>query len=139
MSWRREPDVRDLIARARGRWYGLAPAFGGRRSVGGWGASDDDLTSLDLAHEFTDGFVSVETEVIDVEFHRESEWAALQDVLGNYTLYGSVVAREPDEPPVQALPDFPITLSIIREDIDVAVDGAPVRFVRVGDPTRWTA
>jgi hypothetical protein len=95
---------------------------------------------LHLAHEFVDGFVSVETEVSPEASQEEAEWDALQDVLGNYIYYGSVLASEPEPPPQKKVsPDFPITLNIERQEVKVPVDGVGLSFVKVGDPTRWFA
>lgn len=138
MRKRRTPSVRDQIA-DRGPWYGLATAEDIRRSVGGFGTAGDDLTSLSLAHEFGDGFVSVETDADDEESAEEAEWDALRDVLENYVDFGPVNVSNPDEISQRAGPTFPLSLHITRDEIDLRVDSVPTRFVRVGDPTRWVA
>lgn len=130
--------MRDAIA-AGGPWYGLQTAEEVRRSVGGYGTADDDVVSLSLAHEFRDGFVSVETEQTDEVPPAEAEWDALGDVLENYIVHGPVHPVATEEVPQRDAPSFPISLHITRDEIDVVVDGVPVQFVRVGDPTRWVA
>jgi hypothetical protein len=119
----------DEVLAAGGPWYGLPKDVEVRRLVRGHGGGSQGF-HLTLGHDWGN-----HERVLDVNTNTERRAPEVSlDVLSANQYLARVTTLRGATPE-----SFPIRLEIDRDEIEVAVDGSPTRFVRIGDAVDWVA
>lgn len=108
-----------------GPWFGLASEHEMRRMIGGHGGNDRG-GSIALRHRWDDTWIEVETDTASFRPEREEELRAIS------TWFSLRIGRTHLDPN-----DFPISVEIEREVVDIQVDSKAIKFVVFGTGSNW--